>query len=55
MTAGAAYDLVQSFGWRHSLHAKFREAKGFYLTIIVVTAVAAGMNFIGINPMKALV
>ena len=55
MTAGAAYDLVQSFGWRHSLHAKFREAKGFYVTIIVVTAVAAGMNFIGINPMKALV
>jgi NRAMP (natural resistance-associated macrophage protein)-like metal ion transporter len=55
MTAGAAYDLVQSFGWRHSLHAKFREAKGFYVTIIAVTAVAAGMNFIGINPMKALV
>jgi NRAMP (natural resistance-associated macrophage protein)-like metal ion transporter len=55
MTAGAAYDLVQSFGWRHSLHAKFREAKGFYVAIIVVTAVAAGMNFIGINPMKALV
>jgi Mn2+/Fe2+ NRAMP family transporter len=55
MTAGAAYDLVQSFGWRHSLHAKFREAKGFYVTIIVVTAVAAGMNFIGVNPMKALV
>jgi NRAMP (natural resistance-associated macrophage protein)-like metal ion transporter len=55
MTAGAAYDLVQSFGWRHSLHAKFSEAKGFYVTIIAVTAVAAGMNFIGINPMKALV
>jgi NRAMP (natural resistance-associated macrophage protein)-like metal ion transporter len=55
MTAGAAYDLVQSLGWRHSLHAKFHEAKGFYLTIIGVTAVAAGMNFLGINPMKALV
>jgi Mn2+/Fe2+ NRAMP family transporter len=55
MTAGAAYDLVQSFGWRHSLHAKFHEAKGFYVTIIVVTGIAAGMNFIGINPMKALV
>jgi Mn2+/Fe2+ NRAMP family transporter len=55
MTAGAAYDLVQSLGWRHSLHAKFHEAKGFYLTIIGVTAVSAGMNFLGINPMKALV
>src|SRR4051812_1253187 len=55
MAAGAAYDLVQSFGWRHSLHAKVTEAKAFYVTIIVVTAIAAAMNFLGINPMKALV
>jgi Mn2+/Fe2+ NRAMP family transporter len=55
MTAGAAYDLVQSLGWRHSLHAKFHEAKGFYVTILIVTAVAAAMNFLGVNPMKALV
>ena len=55
MTAGAAYDLVQSLGWRHSLHAKFHEAKGFYLTIGAVTAVAIGLNFLGFNPMKALV
>jgi NRAMP (natural resistance-associated macrophage protein)-like metal ion transporter len=55
MTAGAAYDLVQSLGWRHSLHARFHEARGFYLTIVAVTAVAAGLNFLGINPMKALV
>jgi NRAMP (natural resistance-associated macrophage protein)-like metal ion transporter len=55
MTAGAAYDLVQSFGWKHSLHAKFSEAKAFYVTIVVVTAIAVAMNFLGINPMKALV
>jgi Mn2+/Fe2+ NRAMP family transporter len=55
MTTGAAYDLVQSLGWHHSLHAKFHEAKGFYLTIAGVTAVAIGLNFLGLNPMKALV
>jgi len=55
MTAGAAYDLVQSLGWRHSLHAKFHEARGFYLTIVGVTVVAVGLNFLGLNPMKALV
>jgi Mn2+/Fe2+ NRAMP family transporter len=55
MTTGAAYDLVQSLGWRHSLHAKFRDARGFYLTIAGVTAVAIGLNFLGVNPMKALV
>ena len=55
MTAGAAYDLVQSFGWKHSLHARFHEAKGFYLAMIGVTVVAVGLNFLGFNPMKALV
>ena len=55
MTAGAAYDLVQSFGWKHSLHARFHQAKGFYLTIIAVTVIAVSLNFLGFNPMKALV
>ena len=55
MTAGAAYDMVQSFGWRYSLHAKLREARGFYLTIVGVTAVAVSLNFLGFNPIKALV
>jgi len=55
MTTGAAYDLSQALGWKHSLHAKPREAKRFYGAIAVITLIAAGMNFIGINPMKALV
>jgi Mn2+/Fe2+ NRAMP family transporter len=55
MTAGAAYDLVQSLGWPHSLHAKFHQARGFYLTIVAVTVVAVALNFLGFNPMKALV
>jgi Mn2+/Fe2+ NRAMP family transporter len=55
MTAGAAYDLVPSLGWRHSLNARFHEARGFYLVIVAVTAVAVGLNFLGLNPMKALV
>jgi Mn2+/Fe2+ NRAMP family transporter len=55
MTAGAAYDMVQSLGWPHSLHAKFHEARGFYLTIVAVTVVAVALNFLGFNPMKALV
>jgi Mn2+/Fe2+ NRAMP family transporter len=32
-----------------------KEARGFYITIIVVTAVAMAMNFLGLNPIKALV
>ena len=55
MTAGAAYDVVQSFGWRYSLHARIREAKGFYASIVAVTVVAVALNFLGFNPIKALV
>lgn len=55
MTTGAAYDLCQVVGWKHSLHAKPSEAKKFYAAIGVFTALAMAMNFLGFNPMKALV
>jgi Mn2+/Fe2+ NRAMP family transporter len=55
MTIGAAFDLCQSFGWKHRLHAKPAEAKRFYGAIVVFTLLAIGLNFFGINPMKALV
>ena len=55
MTIGAAYDVCQTFGWRHGLHAKAREAKKFYVAIVLFTLLAMCLNFFGINPMKALV
>lgn len=55
MTTGAAYDLCQSFGWKHGLYRKPVEAKKFYIAIAVFTLIAIGINFFGINPMKALV
>lgn len=55
MTTGAAYDLCQVVGWKHSLHAKPSEAKKFYAAIGAFTVLAMGMNFLGFNPMKALV
>jgi Mn2+/Fe2+ NRAMP family transporter len=55
MTTGAAYDLVQGFGKPGSLRAKPTETKLFYATIAAVTAIAAAANFLGFNPMRALV
>jgi NRAMP (natural resistance-associated macrophage protein)-like metal ion transporter len=55
MTTGAAYDVAQVFGWRHSLHAKPHEAAKFYAVIIAFTLIGAAMNFLAFNPMKALV
>ena len=42
-------------GLEHSLHARLGEAKGFYGAMAAVTAVAIGLNFLGFNPMRALV
>lgn len=55
MTTGAAYDLCQSLGWKNGLHYKPAQAKKFYIAIAVFTLVAMGLNFTGINPMRALV
>jgi Mn2+/Fe2+ NRAMP family transporter len=55
MTAGAAYDLAQGIGRPSSLNASPREARLFYGTIIAVTVVAVALNFLGLNPMRALV
>ena len=55
MTIGAAYDLSQTLGWRHGLHAKPSEAKPFYIAVTAFTFLAMGLNFFGINPIKALV
>src|SRR5215469_2276611 len=53
MTIGAAFDVCQSFGWRHGLHAEPRDAKAFYAMLIIFTGIAIVLNFFGINPMKA--
>ena len=55
MTTGAAYDFCQSTGRRSGLSYKPKEAKIFYAAITLFTLVAMAINFIGINPMRALV
>ena len=54
--AGAAgYALAEAFGWKEGLSRKWKEAPGFYGVIAVSTVVGLLMNFVGIDPMKALV
>ncbi|GFZ81396.1 MULTISPECIES: NRAMP family divalent metal transporter [unclassified Sphingobium] len=55
MTTGAAYDVVQGLGRAGSLHDAPQDNRLFYAIIAAVTALAAAMNFLGFNPMKALV
>jgi Mn2+/Fe2+ NRAMP family transporter len=54
--AGAtSYALSESFGWKYGLYRKLREANAFYGVIIISTLIGVGMNFIGIDPIKALI
>jgi NRAMP (natural resistance-associated macrophage protein)-like metal ion transporter len=55
MTIGAAFDICQSFGWRYGLHLQWKRAKPFCTTVSILTIVAIALNFLPINPMKALV
>lgn len=55
MTTGAAYDVCQSLNYRSGLNLTLAEGKAFYGSIGLVMLAAMGMNFLGINPMKALV
>lgn len=55
LAGSAAYALSEAFGWKEGLYRKFSKAKGFYIVIIIATLVGLLINFLGINPIKALV
>ncbi|MFA5126868.1 MAG: divalent metal cation transporter [Patescibacteria group bacterium] len=55
LAGSAAYALSEAFGWPEGLYRKLRQAKGFYSVIIISTLVGLLINFIGINPFKALI
>jgi len=54
LAGSAAYAVSETFGWVEGLDRKPREAKAFYGVIAVATLAGVALNFIGIDPMKAL-
>ena len=54
LSGSIAYSLSEAFHWRASLNLKFKSATGFYGIIITSSIVGLILNFIGINPVKAL-
>ncbi len=55
LAGSAAYALSEALGWEEGLARKFQEARGFYGIIILATLIGLSLNFIGIDPFKALV
>ncbi|MFA5870593.1 MAG: divalent metal cation transporter [Candidatus Paceibacterota bacterium] len=55
LSASASYAVSEAFNWKEGLNRKFKRAHGFYGVITVATLIGLMINFIGIDPMKALV
>src|SRR5262249_60716569 len=54
LAGSSAYALAEAAHWREGLARTLRQAPGFYTIIIVGMLVGAGLNLIGIPPIKAL-
>jgi len=54
LSASASYALSEALGWKNGLYKKLKQAHGFYGAITIATFIGLIINFIGINPIKAL-
>lgn len=54
LAGSAAYAVSESFGWKFGLNRRLKEAKAFYGVIALAVIVGIGLNFIGLDPIKAL-
>ncbi len=55
LAGSAAYAISEALGWKEGLYRKFNKAKGFYGVIIISTLIGLLLNFIGVDPIKALI
>ncbi|MGA2952769.1 MAG: divalent metal cation transporter [Caulobacteraceae bacterium] len=54
LAGSAAYALGEALGWHVGLGRRFRRARAFYGAIIAATVIGGSINFLGIDPIKAL-
>ena len=54
LAGSAAYAVSETFGWVEGLNRKPLEAKAFYSVIALATLGGLGINFLSIDPMRAL-
>ena len=54
LAGSCAYALGEALGWTTGLDRQPLDAKAFYGTIAVSTLIGVGINFVGIDPIKAL-
>jgi NRAMP (natural resistance-associated macrophage protein)-like metal ion transporter len=55
LSGSAAYAFSEAFNWPEGLARTLKEAPGFYGVIAVATIAGLALNYVGINPIQALV
>jgi NRAMP (natural resistance-associated macrophage protein)-like metal ion transporter len=55
LAGSASYALSEAFGWKEGLYRRFKTAHAFYGVIIVSMAIGLILNFVGLDPIKALI
>ena len=55
LAGSTSYAISESFGWNYGLYRKLKEAYAFYGVIIVSMILGIILNFIGLDPIKALI
>lgn len=54
LAGSAAYAFAETFSWKEGLNESFRGARPFYSVLIFSILVGIAMDFLGINPVRAL-
>src|SRR5436309_2471191 len=55
LAGSVAYPLAELFNWREGLNHPLRKAPGFYAALFAAVALGVALNFVGVDPVKALV
>lgn len=55
LAGSISYALSESFNWKEGLYRKLNQAQAFYGVIIISIIVGLSLNFIGLDPIKALI
>lgn len=55
LAGSSSYAIAESLRWKSGLYRNLHQAHAFYGVIIFSLLIGVGLNFIGLNPMKALI
>ena len=55
LAGSASYAMSEAFNWKTGLYRKLKQATSFYGVIIIAMILGIILNFVGIDPIKALI